>query len=56
MKALLAMKGVEANVRQVMVQERTFYRLIVGPYEKLADADRARAELARDGVETLLLN
>jgi cell division protein FtsN len=56
LKALLAMKGVEADIRQVMVQDKTFYRLIVGPYEKIADADRARAELARDGVETLLLN
>ncbi|MDR0529102.1 MAG: SPOR domain-containing protein [Zoogloeaceae bacterium] len=55
LKAKLAMRGVEAQVRQVMLQDKTFYRLILGPYQKIADANAARAELARVGVETLLI-
>jgi cell division protein FtsN len=54
-KATLAMKGVEADVRQVMVQDKTFYRIIVGPYGKIAEANQERAELARTGIETMLV-
>jgi len=56
LRAILAMQGIEASVRQVILQDKTFYRLILGPYEKIADARQSRAELARLGVETLLLN
>jgi cell division protein FtsN len=56
LKAALAMIGQEANVQQVMVQDKTFYRLRLGPYAKIDDASRARAELAKSGVETLLID
>ncbi|MDR0233459.1 MAG: SPOR domain-containing protein [Zoogloeaceae bacterium] len=56
LKATLAMQGVEASVRQVILQDKTFYRLIVGPYEKAEDARKSRAELARLGVETILID
>jgi len=55
LKAKLAMQGIEASVRQVILQDKTYFRLMLGPFEKMADAKESRAELARLGVETLIL-
>ncbi len=55
LKANLAMMGLEANVQQVMVQDKTFFRLRLGPYTKIEDANKVRAELAKAGVETTLV-
>jgi cell division protein FtsN len=54
LKARLAMMGLEADVQQVMVQNRTFYRLRLGPYAK-DRADSVRAELAQEGIETAFI-
>ena len=56
LRATLAMQGIEANVRQVILQNKTYYRLMLGPYEKKADADQSSARLALLGIETLLVN
>lgn len=56
LKANLAMMGLEAQVQQVMVQDKTFYRLRLGPYNKIEDANAVRAELAKAGVDTALVN
>jgi cell division protein FtsN len=56
LKATLAMIGQEADIQQVMVQDKTFYRLRLGPYAKIDDASRVRAELAKSGVETILID
>ena len=50
-KAKLAFMGVEAVVQQVMVQDKTYYRVRVGPYTKSDELNKVRAELARDGIE-----
>ena len=55
LKANLAMMGLEANVQQVMVQDKTFFRLRLGPYNKVEDANKVRAELAKAGVDTALI-
>lgn len=55
LKATLAMNGYEANVQQVMVQDKTFYRLRLGPYASTGEISRIRAELAKSGVETILI-
>ena len=55
LKANLAMMGLEANVQQVMVQDKTFFRLRLGPYTKIEDANKVRSELAKAGVETALV-
>jgi cell division protein FtsN len=52
LKARLAMMGLEADVQQVMVQDKTFYRLRLGPYTK-SKADSVRADLAKDGIQTV---
>ena len=54
-KAKLAFIGVEAVVQQVMVQDKTYYRVRVGPYTKIDELNKVRAELARNGVEAQLV-
>jgi cell division protein FtsN len=54
-KATLAMMGLEANVQQVMVQDKTHYRLRLGPYAQIREIDKVRAELAQAGIETTII-
>ena len=51
-KAKLAFMGVEAVVQQVMVQDKTYYRVRVGPYTKIDELNKMRAELAKAGIES----
>lgn len=53
-KAKLAFMGMEAVVQQVMIQDKTFYRVRVGPYTKIDELNKVRAELAKSGVEAQL--
>ena len=46
--------GVEAVVQQVMVQDKTYYRVRVGPYPRIEDVNKVRAELARSGIDAQL--
>jgi len=50
-KAKLAMLGIEAAVQQVMVQEKVWYRVRLGPFRKMEDVNRMRSELAGQGLE-----
>ncbi len=53
-KAKLAFMGYEAVVQQVMIQDKTFYRVRIGPYTRLDELNKVRAELAKSGVEAQL--
>ncbi len=53
-KAKLAFMGHEAVVQQVMIQDKTFYRVRVGPYTKIDELNKVRAELAKSGIEAQL--
>ena len=53
-KAKLAFMGVEAVVQQVMIQDKTFYRVRVGPYLRIDELNKVRAELAKSGIEAQL--
>lgn len=55
MKASLAMMGMEVSVQQIMLQNRTHYRLRIGPFSKQEELDRVRAELAQTGITTLVI-
>ena len=50
-KAKLAMMGAEATIQQVMLQEKVWYRVRLGPFRKIEDVNAMRAELARQGIE-----
>ena len=53
-KAKLAFMGVEAVIQQVMIQDKTFYRVRVGPYTKVDELNNTRAELAKAGIDAQL--
>ena len=53
-KAKLAFMGVEAVIQQVMIQDRTLYRVRVGPYTKIDELNNVRAELAKAGIDAQL--
>ena len=50
-KAGLAMIGLEAAVQQVMLQDKVWYRVRLGPFRKMEEVSTVRAELARQGIE-----
>lgn len=50
-KAKLAMMGAEAAIQQVMLQDKVWYRVRLGPFKKLDEVNTVRAELARQGIE-----
>lgn len=50
-KARLAMMGVEASVQQVMLQEKVWYRVRLGPFKKLDEVNAMRSDLAKQGIE-----
>ncbi len=53
-KAKLALMGMEAVVQQVMVQDKTYFRVRVGPYSKMDELNKVRADLAKAGIEAQL--
>ena len=46
--------GVEALVQQVMVQDKTYYRVRIGPYSRMEELNKVRAELAKAGIDAQL--
>ena len=51
-KARLAMMGVEASVQQVMLQDKVWYRVRLGPFKKVDELNGMRSELAKQGIGT----
>lgn len=50
-KARLALLGAEARIQQVMLQDKVWYRVRIGPYQKIDDVNHLRADLARQGID-----
>ena len=50
-KARLAMMGAEAAIQQVMIQDKVWYRVRLGPFRKMDEVNQLRAELAKQGIE-----
>ena len=50
-KAKLALMGVEASVQQVMLQEKVWFRVRLGPFKKMEDMSSIRSDLAKQGIE-----
>jgi cell division protein FtsN len=48
-KARLALLGAEARIQQVMLQDKVWYRVRIGPYHKMDDVTHLRADLAQTG-------
>ena len=50
-KAKLALMGAEASVQQVMLQDKVWYRVRLGPFKKQDEVNSVRAELSSQGIE-----
>lgn len=50
-KAKLALMGAEASVQQVMLQDKVWYRVRLGPFKKMDAVNSMRAELSSQGIE-----
>ena len=54
-KAKLAMMGTEASVQQVMLQDKVWYRVRLGPFKKMDEVNNLRSELAKQGIDASLV-
>ncbi len=54
-KAKLALMGAEAKIQQVMLQDKVWYRVRLGPYHKIDDVNHLRADLAKQGIDANLV-
>lgn len=50
-KAKLAMMGAEASIQQVMLQDKVWYRVRLGPFKKMDEVNSMRSDLAKQGVD-----
>ena len=50
-KAKLAMMGAEATIQQVMLQDKVWYRVRLGPFKKAEEVNAMRSDLAKQGGE-----
>jgi cell division protein FtsN len=56
LKARIALTGLEASVRPVAIPDKgTLYRVRLGPYQSLDDANRIKATLTQNGVGTAII-
>lgn len=54
-KAKLAMNGIEASVQQVMLLDKVWYRVRVGPFTRNDELTRMRGDLARMGFDAAIV-
>ena len=56
LKARIALTGLEATVRAVNIPDKgTLYRVRLGPYQSLEDANRIKTALTQNGVGTAII-
>jgi len=56
LKAKIAFSGLEATVRPVQVPDKgTLYRVRLGPYQSLEDANRIKSALSQNGVGAVII-
>jgi cell division protein FtsN len=56
LKARIALTGLEASVRAVSIPEKgTLYRVRLGPYQSLDDANRIKSALSQNGVGAAII-
>jgi cell division protein FtsN len=54
-RAKLALNGIEAVVTERDQGGRPIFRVRVGPFEKIEDAERAKEKLDKGGTDTVLV-
>ena len=51
LKALLALIGTESQIQQVILKDKVWYRVRIGPYQKIDDVNHVRADLTRQSID-----
>jgi cell division protein FtsN len=54
-KAALALVGLEAKVSEISRDDKPVYRVRVGPFSSPEDATKARGDMARNGIDSVLV-
>lgn len=54
-KTKLALMGMEASIQQVMLQDKVWYRVRLGPFKKMDEVNSMRSDLAKHGIDASLL-
>jgi cell division protein FtsN len=56
LKARIALTGLEATVRAVNIPDKgTLFRVRLGPYQSLEEANRTKVTLTQNGVGTAII-
>ncbi|MDX1569930.1 MAG: SPOR domain-containing protein [Xanthomonadales bacterium] len=55
-KAELALLGIIAHVREVSIDERTWHRVRVGPFDSIRETDRVKRQLQSNNYDALVLS
>lgn len=55
MKATLALMGVEPTIQEVQVSGKQWFRVRVGPFKSFEELNRIKAELAKSGIQALVV-
>lgn len=56
LKARLALLGLSANIQTVTVNDTTWHRVRVGPFDSARDTDAVRRRLQENGYEVMILS
>ncbi len=54
-KAALALVGLEAKVTEITKDDKPVYRVRVGPFDSPENATKARGDMARNGIDSVLV-
>jgi cell division protein FtsN len=54
-KAALAMVGLEARITEITKDDKPVYRVRVGPFDSPESATKARGDMARNGIDSVLV-
>ena len=54
-QATLAMQGIESRIQQVTIDEDTWHRVRIGPFDDLAQLDQMRKKLREKHIEVLVI-
>jgi cell division septation protein DedD len=54
-RAMLAMVGLEGRISEIAKDDKPMYRVRVGPFDSPEEASKARADMARNGIDAVVV-
>lgn len=55
LKGTLALMGLEPKVQEVKISDKTWYRVRLGPYAGFEEMNKAKADLAKQGIQAAVV-